>query len=363
LIEAGLKPPETLTLMITRGCNSNCLHCLLDCRPAEHVRPVDSGIIKRIIDEFAGIGGKGLVITGGEPLTHPDWMEILAFACSRRGLLDVCLQTNGALMSDDDIQGLLSLPIDRLSLQISLEGVNSGTHDHVRGKGSFEATVKTMGRLCKAGLGERITVELTEMSHNYDQLPEVVKLVHDLGMRRLVSGTLVKGGRALRSDLVAMPEPSQIRGLIERYHTDPEFREIYEYMGNIAAIEWFKGRDNPCDTPCRCISTPFIDYRGNIYPCLMYLKDSLAFGNVHERPLGAVIAEAIPMWAELPDISRERGTVLNDCEGCPGRRHCSGGCMGRADLVHDNVMSVEDRCDLRRAVYSWELGDNEHTHI
>ena len=32
----------------------------------------------------------------------------------------------------------------------------------------------------------------------------------------------------------------------------------------------------------------------------------------------------------------------------------TGGCLGRADAAQGNVMSVEDRCHLRREVYFWE---------
>ncbi len=86
----------------------------------------------------------------------------------------------------------------------------------------------------------------------------------------------------------------------------------------------------------------------------MYLNNSLAADRVHDRPLRTVIAEALPTWAELPEISRRRSVALSACEGCPGHAHCAGGCMGRADAAQGNVMSVEDRCHLRREVYFWE---------
>ena len=359
IMDADLKPPEQLTLMITRGCNLNCRHCLLDCRPAGKTPPVNTDVVKRIVLEFFEIGGKGLVITGGEPLIHPDWLKILSFACYETGLRDVCLQTNAMLMNDDDINSLQSLPADRLSLQISLEGATPGTHDFVRGKGGFEATMKTMARLSAAGLGGRTTVAFTEMRHNYDELPDAVGLVHTMGMGRLVSGTIVKGGRAMDSETLLLPEPLQIRGLLDRYEQDHEFRRIYDAVGNIAAVEWFKGREGLCDQPCTCIRMPFMDAEGHLFPCVMYLKDTLAIGHGHERPLGAVISDAIPLWASLPKMSRRRSLLLNRCQGCPGRRHCAGGCMGRADRNHGNAMSVEDRCDLRREVYFREPRGHE----
>ena len=354
IIDAGLEPPETLTLMITEGCNLNCPHCLLDCQPADRVSPVPGKIIMRLAAEFSELGGKGLWLTGGDPFTHPDWLEILRFSCRQQGLKEVCLQTNATLMSEEDIQDLLSLPHDKLALQISLDGSNPETHDLVRGKGSFEATIKVLRLLSEAGLGDRTRVAFTEMCHNYDELPEMIELVHTLGLRRLKSGTLVKGGRSLHSDWIAPPRSSQIRALITKYHQEPAFSEIYERVGNIAAIEWFKGRNTPGDQGCHCIRTPFINAQGKMYPCVMYLNDALAVDHVHDRSLVKTISDALPKWAEVPKISRRRRASLRACQGCPGRDHCGGGCMGRADAAHGDAMSVEDRCQLRKAVYSWE---------
>jgi radical SAM protein with 4Fe4S-binding SPASM domain len=354
IIDAGLKPPETLTLMITQGCNLNCPHCLLDCQQADRTPPVAGDIIMRLAAEFGELGGKRILLTGGEPLTHPEWLEILEFACRQTEFCEVGLQTNAALMSENDIHGLLSLPIDKLALEVSLDGANPGTNDLVRGDGSFEATMKVLRLLSAAGLGDRTTVAFTEMRHNYDELPDVVELVHALGLGRLVSGTLVKGGRSLHSDWVELPRASQVRALIDKYHQDPAFSEIYERVGNIAAIEWFKGRASASDQVCSCIRTPFINAQGKMYPCVMYLNNALVADGVHDRPLRTAIAEALPKWAELPEISRRRSVALSACEGCPGHAHCAGGCMGRADAAQGNVMSVEDRCHLRREVYSWE---------
>lgn len=354
IIDAGLEPPETLTLMMTEGCNLNCPHCLLDCQPAGRVSPVPGKIIMRLAAEFSELGGKGLWLTGGDPLTHPDWLEILRFSCDQPGLKEVCLQTNATLMSEEDIQDLLSLPRDKLALQISLEGSNPDTHDLVRGKGSFEVTIRVLRLLSEAGLGDRTRVAFTEMRHNYDELPEMIELVHTLGLGRLVSGTLVKGGRSLHHDWIEQPRSSQIRVLITKYHQEPAFSEIYERVGNIAAIEWFKGRNNPGDQGCHCIRTPFINARGKMYPCVMVLNDALAVDHAHDRSLKKTISDALPKWAEVPKISRRRSASLRACQGCPGRAHCGGGCMGRAEAAHGDAMSVEDRCQLRKAVYSWE---------
>ncbi len=354
IIDAGLNPPELLTLMITWGCNLSCRHCLLDCLPVHQAVPIPDHIIMRIVTEFSQLGGNRLLLTGGEPLTHPDWLEILSFACGQQGYLEVGLQTNAAIMTEKDIHNLLSIHSDILMLHVSLDGAKATTHDRLRGKGSFDATMKALRLMARAGLGNRIQINFTEMCHNYDELPDAVYLTHSLGLNRLVSGTLVKGGRSLQWDWIVLPKPVQVRVLIEKYQQDETFSRIYDQVANIAAIEWFKGRAVAGDRVCSCIRTPFINARGEMYPCVMNLDKDLAVDRVHDRPLTEAIAEALPRWTELSKISRQRSAALKDCMDCLGREHCAGGCIGRAYASTGSVMSVEDRCMLRREVYYYE---------
>ncbi len=158
-------------------------------------------------------------------------------------------------------------------------------------------------------------------------------------------------------DWVRLPEKSQVRSLIELYESEPEFRRLYERIGSVSAIEWYKGRDIPADHVCNCISTPFINTSGKMYPCVMNLDDELAVGNVHEDGLTAVILKGIEKWAHLPLLDKERAESLEKCKSCPGREHCRGGCIGRAKAVNGNEISVEDRCELRREVYCYGKND------
>ncbi|CAB5123522.1 hypothetical protein D3OALGA1CA_2733 [Olavius algarvensis associated proteobacterium Delta 3] len=83
---AGLKAPQHLTLMITPHCNLECIHCWLDCVPQRLPEPVPRDACVSIIRDFARVGGQGITITGGEALTHPDWLEILSQAYREKSL-------------------------------------------------------------------------------------------------------------------------------------------------------------------------------------------------------------------------------------------------------------------------------------
>ena len=350
--ESGLRRPKHLTLMITDTCNLRCRHCLLDCTP-DLGRQVPREAVMEIIRGFARLGGERLMITGGEPLLHPDWIKILSFACERVEFAEVCLQTNATLLSHSDADAISRLADNRLLLQVSLEGSTAETNDVVRGTGSFDRIVEGLHRLVEAGLGSRTRLAFTEMRHNIDELPRMFELVEKMGIGKLITGTMVCGGRAAQEDVLAMPTPEQYMRLLDRYHADADFRNRYRERGNIAAIQWHEGQATPSEDDCSCIETPFISATGRLYPCVMLLCDEYSVENVHRCRLEEAIDSALPLWSRLPEMHRRRTVALASCQECPGLSHCKGGCMGRAYAAHGDFMAPEDRCSLRRAVYSY----------
>jgi len=307
-----------------------------------------------MIRELASLEVEEICLTGGEPLTHPDWFNILNYACSQPGLKRVSLQTNGTLLDDTKIKVLHSMFFKGLQIQVSLDGASKRTHDRVRGQGSFESALQGLKRLSEAGLGKQTQVAFTEMQHNFAELPFLLELLDDLGISGCVSGTLVPQGRAKGANQIDSPTPSQYKKLLDLYQSDLEFRSRYKRLGNIAALEWLKGRSSESAQECVCIETPYINTEGQIDPCHFLPAPEFAVKGAHHRSLETVMMEAIALWAKLPEIDHRRRRELQPCKVCPGRLHCAGGCMGRAYAATGDFMSVEDRCVLRKSVYSWK---------
>jgi MoaA/NifB/PqqE/SkfB family radical SAM enzyme len=207
ITRAGLRSPKSVTLMITGGCNLSCLHCWPESRSCGTASPVPTDTLKRLIGKSALLGVEAVCLTGGEPLTHPEWFEVLDFSCRQTGFKRVSFQTNATLLAEADIKVLRSINFEGLSVQVSLEGATPQTHDRVRGSGSFERAFKGLRLLAEAGLGKETVVAFTEMEHNFSELPRLLELLDELGIGRLVSGTLVRGGRAAQTDQLLLPRP------------------------------------------------------------------------------------------------------------------------------------------------------------
>jgi radical SAM protein with 4Fe4S-binding SPASM domain len=353
IVAAGLHAPEELTLMVTDGCNLACRHCWLECRRLPLAAPVRLAVLERVISNFIDLGGKRITLTGGEFFSHPDWKDLLHFTGRQSGLQGVCLQTNATLLTEHHIQTLLDLPLDRLSIQVSLDGARAETHDRIRGQGTFQAALKSIRRLIHSGLGDNLQVAFTEMRHNVTDLPRLLEMVDNLGIGRLTAGTIVCGGRAARGISCQLPEPFQYGDLLQLYNQDDRFRRRYDRIGNFPAIEWLKGRSQPAGQVCTCIRNLFVDAGGDLFPCCMMRHPGFAQPDAHRLPLVDAIYRALPLWRQLPEIDRRRRSQLQACQACPGRLHCGGGCMGRAYAAGGDLLQPEDRCGLRRAVYSY----------
>jgi radical SAM protein with 4Fe4S-binding SPASM domain len=345
---AGLRPPKTLTLAITGACNLSCSHCWVEAGVADAAGHVPSETLRRLIGEFAALGGEGMRLTGGEPLCHPDWLDLLRFARSA-GFRALSLQTNGMLFDDESVAALRELDFPGFTIQVSFDGARSATHDLVRGAGAFDALMLGVRRLVGAGLGPRIAIFFTEMRHNLEEIPALLELAEELGVREVATGTLVLCGRAAEDSLVAAPEPAQYLRLLERYDADPEFRRVYEKLGRVAALEW-RGSDTPRGESCTFVENPYLAVDGRLYPCVLCHADPYAVTGLFEKSLGEAFAEGAPLWSGLLQASNCRSEEIAQCRECPEHLTCAGGCLGRAWGSCGDIMAPDDRCEVRRAV-------------
>ncbi|MDM8538418.1 radical SAM protein, partial [Desulfobacterales bacterium HSG17] len=353
LISWGLCSPKTVSLIITDQCNLYCKHCWPDSGNYDESSAVPFKSLKKIITEFADMGAEKIILTGGEPLLHPDWHEILKYTCSLTTIKKICLQTNATILTRIHVKALAEFR-ENITFQISLEGADAKKHDYIRGQGSFDRTIKGLNLLLEYGLGQQTCVAFTEMFHNFDDIAKVLDLAFKMGIGSFVSNTLVSGGRAARTDELRSPEPYQYIELLNLYQNDETFKIQYNQIGSIAAIEWKKGQsESGAGHCCTFIENPYVTSKGIMYPCVMLHAKEYAAKDVYNRPLNEAVAEAVPKWIKLNKIRKKRTLEIDACQKCPDLSHCACGCMGRAFAAHSSFMSAEDRCDLRRAVYNW----------
>jgi radical SAM protein with 4Fe4S-binding SPASM domain len=354
----GLLLPAELYVMITDGCNLTCRHCWPRARDVAAAVSISPSDLQTLVESFIRLGVDTLILTGGEPLTHPDCMSMLARLAGQTGLDEVCLQTNGTLLTPDCVAQINTLPREKIRIQVSLDGAHPATHDGLRGTDRFRQAVDGVRRLSRMGWGPNIRLAFTETESSMDSLPDLLNLADELGVGQVVSGCLVKKGRAGNDTDLKLPRPDQYQSLLTRYHEDQAFQQQYHRLANFSAIEWFNGRAFPIDNQCQCMRMPYVTAAGDLYPCNMLPEVRWRIADVFNRPFAEVIDALLTGWQDIPEVYRRRREIPT-CQSCAGNEHCGGGCPGRAINVESDGNLPEDRCILRKTVYRYSVTIHE----
>jgi MoaA/NifB/PqqE/SkfB family radical SAM enzyme len=98
----AIKPSlEYLDIELTERCNLCCTHCYIRRSLSDEARDneMDTGFIKKLLDEAVSLGCKGVRFTGGEPLVRPDFQEIYLYAYGLN--MKISVATNATLITDE----------------------------------------------------------------------------------------------------------------------------------------------------------------------------------------------------------------------------------------------------------------------
>lgn len=146
----ALTNPQTLWFNTGTLCNIECVNCYIDSSPSnDALTYITLAEMTAYLDqlETRNWGVREIAFTGGEPFMNPD-MIAMADAALTRGY-DVLILTNAMrpMMRASVQRGLQTLNTnhpDRMTLRVSLDHHSAKHHDALRGKGSYDITLKGM---------------------------------------------------------------------------------------------------------------------------------------------------------------------------------------------------------------------------
>jgi diadenosine tetraphosphatase ApaH/serine/threonine PP2A family protein phosphatase len=201
--------PPRLWVYSNFHCNLACDYCAVASSPRARPRSIGLDRFCALVDEAVAEGFEELYVTGGEPFLEPAIVAMLEYASDR--LETVCL-TNAMLF----LQGRRRRELERLAgrerltLQSSIDGARSQTHDLHRGTGSWG---KAMDGIALArDLGLHVRVAMTETDDNRGEAGPLRELLaaagvsgDDFAVRPLVRRGLAGSGMEV-TDAVMVPE-------------------------------------------------------------------------------------------------------------------------------------------------------------
>jgi len=161
---AALSPPSgsaalgsRLWLYTNFDCNLACDYCCSRSSPQAPARRLELDVVRRACEEFAGLGGRETLLTGGEPFLVPE-LPRLAQIAGR--WTPVTILTNAMIFTRGARRRALEqLDRARVTLQVSLDSGSPALHDRHRGPGSFDRA--RAGIELARSLGFRVRVAAT----------------------------------------------------------------------------------------------------------------------------------------------------------------------------------------------------------
>ncbi|MGO8872864.1 MAG: TIGR04053 family radical SAM/SPASM domain-containing protein [Acidimicrobiales bacterium] len=373
--------PFLVLLETTRACDLACTHCRAEAQSERDPCELTTAEVTEVLDDLAGIGSPRpiVVLTGGDPFKRDDLTELIAHG-SAAGLAMAVSPSGTPLATEVNLAAVRAAGAGAVSF--SLDGPEAATHDAFRGvPGSFALTVDA----CRAALrvGLRLQVNSTITASTVDTLPEMARLVRELGAGLWSVFFLVPTGRgrqlgALGPDEIedvlhlladasaSMPlktteAPQYRRVLHQRALASPDgstgergalyhrlhdrLLAVLEQTGGLPTTRPLHGED-----PTRSRRAPlavgagsgvvFVSHTGEVFPSGFL---PLAVGNVRERPL----TEHYRMSPVLRGL-RDRDRLGGKCGRCEFRQVC-GGSRSQAFAATGDPMDEDPNCGYQPA--------------
>lgn len=222
------KPPDLLEgvpslnafyLYLTNGCNLFCRHCWItptlvngkpspgDCMDPEHLR--------KAVADAKPLGLCQAKLTGGEPLLHPQFREIVGFLSSQD--LPLTIETNGTLI-DAALALYLKQQTTVWHVSVSLDSIHPKSHDRFRGKkGAFESAVQGVRHLVSAGFHPQII--MSPHRGNLHEVEGMVRMAEELGAGSVKFNPVTNCGRgAEMNEKGETLDFEEVMALVRRVH-------------------------------------------------------------------------------------------------------------------------------------------------
>jgi len=193
--------PRLIAWEVTRQCKLKCKHCRASAESLPYQNELSTKESLRLLDNIASftspkhnetpISAKPIIIlTGGEPMLRKDIFEIAKYG-NNLGLR-MTIAPCGVSITEESAKLIKKSGIKRVS--ISLDGATKEDHNSFRGvNGVFEATLKGIEHLKKAGLEFQVNTTITKL--NYTKISDILNLAIKLGAVAFHPFLLVPTGR------------------------------------------------------------------------------------------------------------------------------------------------------------------------
>lgn len=326
-------------IAITGRCNYNCLHCFSSSKQERLHEEYTKDEVFDILEQLDQAGAYEVSITGGEPLLHKDFLEILG-RCTQLGIKVTELLTNGSLLTVELLQGMKDVGVSPC-IGISFDGL--GSHNHMRNN---EHAEEDAIRAIKAAVAEGFKVKATinVNQNSISRLIETCQFLVGLGCSHLFLIRTSETPKWFYSGEEFTPFDDYYLAVLDvvdvylsekwdcklQIFNGPYFddirdrRRVYKpYM-----IDELAGKLVSCH---KCSHGCFIAHSGKVIPCDAFEGVSAVYGafqeqcNIKNHQLYEILMDSqmtVYKKLEMDEFTDEN----SQCMDCPWLYSCRGGC-------------------------------------
>ena len=346
--------PPVVVWNITNNCNMSCPHCYSSAHKNNPGSDLTMSNARQIIDRLHDYGIKILILSGGEPLLHPNFFDILSYA-KNRGL--VChLSSNGVLIDKPLAVKLKDSGVDYVG--VSLDGAPRENDSHRGFPGGFNRAffglLECRDQKLKTGLRFTLT------DKNQDQLFYLLNIALKNNLNRFYISHLLYSGRAERYSRFDL-EHKHARSMVEKIFmfaleqvkigssisivsggNDADgvylYRFVRDQIGDAAAesileILRLRGGNSAGE---KIIN---IDHEGLVHPDQFFR--TINCGNILEKSLEDIMSAPI-----LEKLQKREHYLTGRCGECNYLCICRGSHRERALFVHGDIWAEDPACYL-----------------
>lgn len=317
---------DLVALHITEVCGHKCPMCYFvneNNKKAMHY-PLDD--LLKVVNELANEGVKEISLLGGDPATHPNILEIVAFT-SNKGLIISSLSNTHNYKNSD--LNAISKHVD--NFETTFHHFKATEHDNFcNTKGAFRKVtenlkfVKSLGK--KVGIALNITPDTHSIIYNIvTTLLFEVKLEIDY----IIIQRIIPFGRAASSSQFTLSRDQVVIAINQLKRIKEEFK-INFVIEDPVPLCVLPDNLKEFVIPCQWgISKVAIKGNGDVSRCGADPRYRL--GNIFEKKL-------LEIWNNSPmlDSFRNKQYLPGRCQVCGDKERCGGGCPLSCEMEKDH---------------------------
>lgn len=328
-INIGMNPTR-VEMELTEQCNLKCKFCYSSQNPLISEKVFD------VIERLHEMGVLEIILTGGEPISHPLFLEILNKCCEYFD--KVMIQTNGTLIDAEMAKSLKSAGV--YGVNVSLHG-NKELHEKLTlVDGSYIQAYEALEYLTLEGINTASNFVLT--AENISDFPKMIKKLHDMGVNGMTLTRFTPTGIGANNAYLSISTDQLIEVLeqADSFLESCSNQSFYVLLANSVPYctlpEHLKHYSEYCHFGA---SRFYIDINGNVLMCGMA---RLQVGNILDETF-----EEMKSKSEIYCNHICGADVPAYCKKCANFKRCRGGCRAAALACYNKIDGPDPYCKFK----------------